>query len=62
MSVDLWEVLSNGSTRRIQDMNSEGTLGISLPREAITSSDAAKGDDVPVQYIEDEQKVEIYLP
>ena len=63
MAVNLWDVLSDGGgTRRVQDMNSEGTLGVSLPRDALESRGVSKGDDLPMQYVEDEQKIEIYLP
>jgi hypothetical protein len=63
MAVDIWEVLSDGGeTRRVQDMNSEGTRGLSLPKDALDQHGVKKGDDLPVKHVPEDNKIEIYLP
>ncbi|WP_338740366.1 hypothetical protein [Haloplanus salilacus] len=54
------EILSDGGdTRQLQDLNSCGTLGVSLPRDDLEQLGAEKGDHVAIDFDEDEEKFEI---
>jgi hypothetical protein len=63
MGSSAWDILRDGGeTRKVQELNGEGTLGLSLPRDVLAAHGVEKGDSLPVDHDEDSGEVTVYLP
>jgi len=63
MGSSAWDILRDGGeTRKVQELNGEGTLGLSLPREVLAAHGVEKGDSLPVDHDEESGEVTVYLP
>jgi hypothetical protein len=63
MASTAWDILRDGGeTRKVQELNGEGTLGLSLPKDVLDEHGVEKGDSLPVDHDEESGEVTVYLP
>lgn len=51
-----------GETRKVQELNGEGTLGLSLPKDVLDDHGVEKGDSLPINHDPESGEVTVFLP
>jgi len=53
----VFDIITNGWSRKVHKINGQGTLGIGLPAEYVDEQAIAKGDNVAIRRAEDRDGV-----